>query len=96
MIVGASHAQLMNLPVNKPCLLTIRPEAIRLNDKLGSDNQLAARIEHIEFGGATTTLSLDANGLKLEVLVLRADGLTPDQQCVVSLPMNQIKLLPQN
>lgn len=94
--VGASHEQLMHLPVNKPCLLTIRPEAIRLNDKPGGDNQLAARIEHIEFGGATTTLTLDADGLRLEVLVLRADGLTPDQQCVVSLPMNQIGLLPQN
>jgi iron(III) transport system ATP-binding protein len=96
LIVGASHEQLMHLPVNQPCLLTIRPEAIRLNDKLGSDNQLNARIEDIEFGGATTTLTLDANGLKLEVLVLRADGLTPGQQCVLSLPMNQIRLLTQN
>jgi iron(III) transport system ATP-binding protein len=96
LIVSASHEQLMNLPVNKPCLLTIRPEAILLKDKPGGDNQLTAQIERVEFGGATTTLSLDANGLKLEVLVLRADGLTPDQQCVVSLPVNQIRLLPQN
>lgn len=91
--VGASHEQLMHLPVNKPCLLTIRPEAIRLNDKPGSDNQLAARIEHIEFGGATTTLSLDANGLKLELLVLRADEFVPGDECQVTLPANQIRLL---
>jgi iron(III) transport system ATP-binding protein len=91
--VSASHEQLMNLPVNKPCLLTIRPEAITLNDKPGSDNQLTARIEHIEFGGATTTLSLDANGLKLEVLVLRADDLVQVEQCQVTLPADQIKLL---
>ncbi|MDX6305111.1 MAG: iron(III) transport system ATP-binding protein [Blastocatellia bacterium] len=93
LIVTASHEQLMNLPVNKPCLLTIRPEAIRLNDKPGSDNQFGARIEHIEFGGATTTLSLDANGLKLEVLVLRADEFVPGDECQVTLPADQIRLL---
>ena len=92
LIVSASHEQLMNLPVNQPCLMTIRPEAIRL-DKPGSDNQLTARIEHIEFGGATTTLSLDANGLKLEVLVLRADEFVRGDQCQVTLPADQIKLL---
>jgi len=91
--VGASHEQLMHLPVNKPCLLTIRPEAIKLNDKPGGDNQLAARIRHIEFGGATTTLSLDANGLKLEVLVLRADEFVPGDECQVTLPADQIRLL---
>src|SRR6266849_9900979 len=31
--VSASHEQLMSLPVNKPCLLAIRPEAIVLDDK---------------------------------------------------------------
>jgi iron(III) transport system ATP-binding protein len=92
--VSASHEQLMNLPVNKPCLLAIRPEAIRLNDKPGSDNQLTARIEHIEFGGATTTISLDANGLKLEVLVLRASDFELGEECVVTLPSDQIRLLP--
>ena len=91
---SASHEQLMNLPVNKPCLLAIRPEAIRLNDKPGSDNQLTARIEHIEFGGATTTISLDANGLKLEVLVLRASDFELGEECVVTLPSDQIRLLP--
>jgi iron(III) transport system ATP-binding protein len=93
LIVGASHEQLMHLPVNKPSLLTIRPEAIRLNDKPGGDNQLSARIEHIEFGGATTTLRLDANGLKLEVLVLRADEFAPGDECLVSIPADQIRLL---
>jgi iron(III) transport system ATP-binding protein len=91
--VSASHEQLMSLPVNKPCLLAIRPEAIALNDKTASDNQLAARIEHVEFGGATTTLTLDANGLKLEVLVLGAGEFGPGEQCVVSLPMDHIRLL---
>jgi iron(III) transport system ATP-binding protein len=92
--VSASHEQLMNLPVNKPCWLTIRPEAINLNDKPGGDNQVPARIEHIEFGGATTLLTLDASGLKLEVLVLRAAELVQGEQCLVTLPGDQIRLLP--
>src|SRR6267378_2988493 len=92
--VSASHEQLMSLPVNKPCLLAIRPEAITLNDKQLLDNQVAARIEHIEFGGATTLLRLEANGLKLEVLVLRGDDFAIGEACVVTLPADQIRLLP--
>jgi iron(III) transport system ATP-binding protein len=92
--VHASHEQLMNLPVNKPCLLAIRPEAIAVNDNTASDNQLPARIEAVEFGGATTTLTLDASGLKLEVLVLRAGEFAIDEQCVVLIPMDRIRLLP--
>ena len=92
--VSASHEQLMNLPVNKPCLVAIRPEAITLNDKTASANQLAARIEHIEFGGATTTLTLDANGLKLEVLVLGAGEFVVGDECMVTLSSDQIRLLP--
>jgi ABC-type Fe3+/spermidine/putrescine transport system ATPase subunit len=92
--VSTSHEQLMSLPVNKPCLLAIRPEAIMLNDKQAHDNQLAARIEHIEFGGATTMLTLDANGMKLEVLVLRGDGFAIGEQCVATLSSDQIRLLP--
>jgi iron(III) transport system ATP-binding protein len=94
--VNASHEELMGLPVNKPCWLAIRPEAIELNDKAESNNQLAARIELMEFGGATTTLRLDAGGLKLEALVLRADEYAIGDQCVVTLPAEQIRLLPHD
>jgi iron(III) transport system ATP-binding protein len=89
----ARHEQLMNLPVNKPCWLAIRPEALTLSDQPGGNNQLAARIEHIEFGGATTMLTFDANGLKLEVLVLRAGEFVQGEQCLVTLPGDQIRLL---
>ena len=94
LMVSAGHEELMSLPVNKPCILAIRPEAITLNDKQVIDNQLAARIEHIEFGGAMTTLTLDANGLKLEVLLLGTGEFGPGEQCVVSLPIDRIRLLP--
>jgi iron(III) transport system ATP-binding protein len=98
LIVSARHDQLMHLAVNKPCLLAIRPEAITVSkDQDGSDagNRLAARIEHLEFSGATTTITLAANGLKLEALVLQAEGLAEDEECFVSLPANSIRLLPQ-
>jgi iron(III) transport system ATP-binding protein len=92
--VSASHEELMSLPVNKPCRLAIRPEAIALDHEPGDNNQLATRIELIEFGGATTTLRLDAAGLKLEVLVLSAGEFTIGDECLVTLPSDQIRLLP--
>jgi iron(III) transport system ATP-binding protein len=94
LVVNATHDQLMHLPVNKPCLLTIRPEAVGLstiNAKV--DNEIVARVDQIEFTGSTTSVTLDANGLKLEALVLRADSLREGEQCVVSLPVNEIRLL---
>jgi ABC-type Fe3+/spermidine/putrescine transport system ATPase subunit len=99
LIVGATHEELMHLPVNKPCLLAIRPEAISLEksvDKVAAgDNRLAARIEEVEFGGPTTTLTLDASGLRLEALVLRAGNFNPGDECVVTLRAEQIRLLPE-
>ena len=94
--VNATHDQLMHLPVNKPCLLAIRPEAVSVSRNtaaLAAENQVTARIEQIEFSGATTTLTLDANGLKLEALVLQAEGLAEGEQCRVSLPADHIGLL---
>jgi iron(III) transport system ATP-binding protein len=99
LIVSASHDQLIQLPVNKPCLLAIRPEAISVSRDPGkseADNSLAARIEHIEFSGATTTIRLDANGLKLEALVLQAKGLAEDEECFASLPVDRIGLLSES
>jgi iron(III) transport system ATP-binding protein len=96
LVVNTTHDQLMHLPVNKPCLLSIRPEAISfLKINANVDNEIAARVDQIEFAGATTNVTLDANGLKLEVLVLRADGLSVGESCVVSLPVEQIRLIPE-
>ena len=99
LIVNASHDQLMHLPVNKPCLLAIRPETITVSKNPGgseADNKLAARIEQIEFGGATTTVTVDANGLKLEALVLQTAGLAEGEECFVSLPVDRIGLLSES
>jgi iron(III) transport system ATP-binding protein len=99
LIVNASHDRLMHLPVNKPCLLAIRPETITVSKNPGgseADNKLAARIEQIEFGGATTTVTVDANGLKLEALVLQTAGLAEGEECFVSLPVDRIGLLSES
>jgi len=90
----------MHLPVNKPCLLAIRPEALSIEkemDKVASgENQLAARIEEVEFGGSTSTLIVDANGLKLEALVLSAHDFNPGDACWVKLSPDQIRLLAED
>jgi len=99
LIVNASHDQLMQLPVNKPCLLTIRPEAMTVSKAASeseADNKLAARIEHIEFSGATTTIAVDANGLKLEALVLPAEGFEIGDKCIVTLPVDRMGLLSES
>jgi iron(III) transport system ATP-binding protein len=98
LVVHATHDQLMHLPVNKPCLLAIRPEAIRISGKTSAadtkdDNRIAARVEQIEFGGATTTVRLDANGWQFEALVVRAHDLSAGDECVVTLSPDQIRLL---
>jgi len=98
LVVSATHEQLMHLPVNKPCLLAIRPEAIRISkprDAPVIENQFSAVVEQVEFSGATTTLRVDANGLKLEALVLEAEQ-TVGNQCIVTLTPNKISLLSES
>ncbi|MGZ8846048.1 MAG: ABC transporter ATP-binding protein, partial [Pyrinomonadaceae bacterium] len=97
--VSATHDQLTHLPVNKPCVLAIRPEEIAIAGKATNnspqENRLAARVESIEFGGATATITLDANGLKLEALVLGTDELKVGVECFVELLPERIRLLPE-
>jgi iron(III) transport system ATP-binding protein len=80
-------------PLNKPVYLSIRPEHVQIND--GGENSLPASVREIVFAGATSTVRLDANGLLLEALVLRTDGLEVNQQCNVILPPDHLKLLKQ-
>jgi iron(III) transport system ATP-binding protein len=96
--VNATHDQLLHLPVNKPCVLAIRPEAILVKARSSNEsitaNTIAARLEQIEFRGETTTFELNANGLHLEVLVLSAEGFANGDECAVALPPDRIRLLP--
>jgi ABC-type Fe3+/spermidine/putrescine transport system ATPase subunit len=81
-------------PLNKPVTLAIRPEHIRLaTEATNGDNTLSAVVKEINFAGATTTVKLDANGLLLEALVFRPDGLKANDSCAVALPAEHLTLL---
>jgi iron(III) transport system ATP-binding protein len=81
-------------PLNKPCMLAIRPEHLRIaGAETSAGNVLRATVRAINFAGATTTIKLDANGLDLEALVLRLDGLSVGDTCAVALPPEHITVL---
>jgi iron(III) transport system ATP-binding protein len=94
LIVNATHDQLMHLPVNKACVLAIRPELVSVSrDGSGSENAVRGRLEQIEFSGATTTVKIDANGLRLEALVMRADDFSIGDTIVCELRAHHFRLL---
>lgn len=81
-------------PLNKPVFLSIRPEHVQLSaNNLDAENTLHGKIREIVFAGATSTVRVDAEGLLLESLVLRADGLELDQSVSVVLPRERLSLL---
>jgi iron(III) transport system ATP-binding protein len=81
-------------PLNKPVVLAIRPEHVRLSSNNESaPNSLHATVREIVFAGATSTIRVDANGLLLEALVVQPDGLQVNQQCTVLLPADKLRLL---
>jgi iron(III) transport system ATP-binding protein len=81
-------------PLNKPCSLAIRPEHLIVNqtNSIG-ENVLRARIDEITFAGPTSGIRLDANGLKLEALVVQPDRLAVGDNCFVELPAHKMALL---
>jgi ABC-type Fe3+/spermidine/putrescine transport system ATPase subunit len=81
--------------INAPVTLAIRPEHISISfgASFPEDNLLKAEIVGIDYRGPTTRLKLNANGLILEVLVLRLVGLNIGDQCMVGLPPDRILVL---
>lgn len=81
--------------LNKNSTLAIRPEHIILSTDASPSgpNVLKANVREISFGGATTTVYLDAGGLSLEGLLLRSDGLNIGDSCTVHLPPAKIMVL---
>ncbi|HEX8491868.1 MAG TPA: ABC transporter ATP-binding protein [Pyrinomonadaceae bacterium] len=81
-------------PINKPVLLAIRPEHLRLtSESVNGDNSLRAVVREINYAGATTTVKLDANGLLLEALVFRPENIRAGEACTISLPAEHINIL---
>ena len=83
-------------PLNKPVVLAIRPEHVRLttNGEAGA-NSLRGTIREIVFAGATSTVRVDAGGLVIEALVVQPDGLHVNQKCAVVLDPARLRLLRQ-
>jgi ABC-type Fe3+/spermidine/putrescine transport system ATPase subunit len=83
-------------PLNKPVVLAIRPEHVRLTANDGAvPNALRGMIREIVFAGATSTVRVDANGLLLEALVVQPDGLQVGEECAVILDPDKLRLLRQ-
>jgi ABC-type Fe3+/spermidine/putrescine transport system ATPase subunit len=81
-------------PLNKPCILSIRPEHLVIKREAdGLPNALPAKVREIDFAGATSSIKLDANGLRLEALALEADQVSVGESCVAILPPERIALL---
>lgn len=81
--------------INQNLTLAIRPEHISISfgASFPEDNLLKAQITNIIFKGETTIIKLDANGLKLDALVLRLVGLNIGEECMVGLPPDRILVL---
>jgi iron(III) transport system ATP-binding protein len=72
-------------------MLAIRPEHLRITRERNSEqNLLAAQVKEVNYSGATITLTLDAAGLGLEVLLIDADGFAVGDTCFVKLPPERI------
>jgi ABC-type Fe3+/spermidine/putrescine transport system ATPase subunit len=81
--------------IHQNTTLAIRPEHISISfgASFPEDNLLKAKITSVTFNGATTSIHLDADGLKLEALVLRLVGLNVGDECMVGLPPDRILVL---
>ena len=87
--ISKAKAQAISAVDSSEIMLAIRPEHVRIikpSQGRGGKNVLSARIKEIRFGGATTTLRLDASGLVLEALLLHENHLAVGDFCEVELP----------
>src|ERR1044072_2576709 len=81
-------------PLNNPVYLAIRPEHVELStNNNNAANSLRGNIREIVFGGANSNVRVDASGLLIDALVLRPDGLEPNQSCNVILSPDHLTLL---
>ena len=82
------------VPLNQPCILAIRPEHVVVQNSAGaSENSFAATVSEVSFGGATSSVKLDANGLLIEALTLDPNGVAVGAARTVVLPPERISLL---
>lgn len=86
------HDQLS--PINRTVVLAIRPEHVQLGAPNNlSVNSIRGKIREVVFGGATSTVRVDANGLLIEVLVVHRDHIRIGDDCTVILSPEHLTLL---
>jgi spermidine/putrescine transport system ATP-binding protein len=81
--------------INRNVMLEIRPEHISISfgASFPEDNLIKAVVSNVKFLGPMTLVELNADGLKLEALVLRLVGLNIGNECMVGLPPDRIMTL---
>lgn len=81
--------------INKNVFLAIRPENISISfgASFPEDNLLKATVSGVRFLGPMTSVTLDAEGIELEALVMRLVGLNVGDECMVGLPPDRILIL---
>lgn len=81
--------------INQNVTLAIRPEhiSISFDASFPEDNILKAVVSNITFLGATTLVSLDANGLIFDSRVFRVVGLNIGDECMIAIPPHRIQVL---
>lgn len=81
-------------PLNKPCLLAIRPEHVKISrSPQQNSNSFPGQVREINFAGATSSIKVDTNGLLIEALVLDSEGFSVGDECVLTLPPERLSLL---
>ena len=80
--------------LNQNVSLGIRPDHISISfgASFPEDNLIKAKITGVKFLGPTTLVELDADGLKLDALVLRLVGLKAGDDCMLGLPPDRIAI----
>lgn len=81
--------------INQNINLAIRPQHISIatGASFPEDNLLKAIVSEIRFGGPTTLVKLNAEGLELYSQVFRFVGLNVGDECMLGLPPHRIQVL---
>lgn len=93
-LVAQKIARGMLGALNRNVTLGIRPEQIMISfgASFPEDNLLKASIKAIKPLGAATRVELDSNGLRLTAMVTRLIGLNIDDECMLGLPPDRIRI----
>lgn len=89
--VGKTEKTKLGAP-NKNVRLVIRPEHISISfgASFPEDNLLKAVVTSVKFLGPGTLVTLDANGMRIDALVMRLVGLNSGDECMIGLPPDRI------